>query len=86
MDLLDRLAYLARVRLGHRLHNNGGIATNREPADLDGARLAARRKIFGVAEIHEVVPCKLSAFSYQLSASSSLVHALDTRQPAIHYS
>ena len=34
LDLLDRLPNLARVRLGHRLHDDGGVATDREPADL----------------------------------------------------
>ena len=53
LDLLDGLPNLARVRLGHRLHNDGGVATNGEAADPHGARLAARRKIFGIAEIHE---------------------------------
>ncbi len=49
LDLLDGLRHVARVRLGHRLHDDGGVAADREAPDLHGPRLAPRR---------ENIPCR----------------------------
>ena len=52
VDLLDGLLHLARVGLGHGLHGDGCVPTNRQTPDLHGARLPPRREKLLVTEIH----------------------------------
>ena len=53
LDLLDRLFHLARVRLGHGLHRDGGISADGKASDLDRAGLSPGREEFLITEIQD---------------------------------